>query len=297
MNNMNKISSHSKNTTNTNNTTHSNATRTMPAVPVLQKTLRDEYLQLKSAVVQENQTKPNEPNLQQPTLQLSNSPNKPVIQRWINLAITPDDIVKATMDVGRPARTNIGGSQGDHTTPFTVLQSQIRNSIAETNINDAWVNLRDTYQIYQQLPGWPDSTQWVKVDLKGELDTLFAHKGDINNMQLVVTKMLVFRNQIALTAIANGGHGHAEGTHAGALQDAERKLQLGHALVNTQDQVIVTMWKSFDHGRVNQMTSADKKNKTLEQHCITIVDAYPILSGLVGLTPAILLTHYGDQVW
>lgn len=214
----------------------------------------------------------------------------------ISLSMDQDEIVFAKSDAFRPSNTNLGSTQGDHTTPFTVLQNQVVNSIQKTFFDDAWVNLEDTFEHYQTLPGWATTKKWVRDGYSSVLKSAFANQANLNELCKAANNMLHLRNQIDFTALPNGGHGKGEGTWAGSLHYQERQLQMDKGTTATQYGVICYMWKAFDHERVNNL-GTDKRTNTLRQHCMTIIDAYPMLSGRVGLNADTLLANYNKENW
>ena len=218
------------------------------------------------------------------------------VQRLIWLAMDGDSIITTKQDGERPPGCLPGGSQGDHTTPYTTLQDQVANAIEGVTLADAWVNLKDTFLVYQSLPGWAESKKFTTNDVGGYVAGLLAAKGDLNALQVAVNQMLVLRNQIALTSLPKGGHGNGEGKWAGSLQYQERQFQLGHAPALNKNQVIEYMWKAFDHGRVNALGD-DKRTKILEQHARTMADAYPQLAASLGIDAKAIADYYPNRDW
>jgi Domain of unknown function (DUF4157) len=218
------------------------------------------------------------------------------VQRMINLAIDKENFIHTKQTSERPAGGLPGGSQGDHTTPYTTLQDQIANAIEGVTLDDAWVNLADTFKIYKTLPGWAESKKWTTGTLAPYVEGLLTTKGDINALQLAVTQMLTLRNQIALTSLPKGGSGNGEGKWAGSLQYQERQFQLGHKPALTKNQVIEYEWKAFEHGRVNGL-GEDKRKSILQQHAITMADAYPQLNGSLGIDTQAIVDYYPKKDW
>lgn len=220
-----------------------------------------------------------------------------VIQRMIGLRIDTDSIVYTQQDLKRPPGLGKGGSQGDHSTPYTVLQDQVANAIEMVSLSDAWTNLMDTFITYTKLPGWDESIKHIKETTASFVLNLLKTKGDINALQGAVSNMLALRNQVALTSFPNGGHGNGEAKWAGSLQHQERQFQLGHTPQLKQKDVIGYMWKAFDHGRLNRMKSEAKQKAVLTQHAMTISDAYPLLSKATKIDTKVLLANYGKEDW
>ncbi len=226
----------------------------------------------------------------------SGAPAKPVAQRMINLAIDGNNIVYTHQDAKRPSGCLPGGSQGDHTTPFTSLQDQIANAIEEVTLADAWTNLADTLAVYKTLPGWGESKSFTRTTFGNYVEGLIKTGGDINALQSAVNQLLALRNQIALTSLPKGGHGNAEGKWAGSLQYQERKFQLGQTPALSKTGVMDYMWKAFDHGRVNQLGDTNR-DKIIRQHAITMADAYPQLNASLGIDAAAIQGHYAAHNW
>ena len=218
------------------------------------------------------------------------------VQRFINLSIDQDQIVYTKQTSERPPGGLPQGSQGDHTTPYTSLQDQIANAIEGVSLSDAWVNLADTLKVYQMLPGWAESKKWTTGTVGPHVEGLLSAKGDIHALQNAVTQMLTLRNQIALTSLPKGGSGNGEGKWAGSLQYQERQFQLGKAPVLPKDTVIEYIWKAFEHSRVNGL-GEDKRTSILQQHAITMADAYPQLNGSLGITSQAIMDYYPKRDW
>ncbi len=218
------------------------------------------------------------------------------VQRFINVSIDQDQFVSTQQTSTRPPGGLPQGSQGDHTTPFTSLQNQIANAIEGVSLADAWVNLADTLKVYQALPGWTESKKWTTNTVGPHVENLLNTKGDEVALQNAVTQMLALRNQIALTSLPSGGSGNAEGKWAGSLQHQERQFQLGHTPALPKDTVIEYIWKAFEHGRVNAL-SEDKRKSILQQHAMTMADAYPQLNGSLGITDKAILDYYPKRDW
>ncbi|MBD2726902.1 DUF4157 domain-containing protein [Nostoc sp. FACHB-892] len=225
------------------------------------------------------------PSIEKPSASLGER----VIQRMIDLKIDDNNFIYTKQDGKRPS--GLGGHQGDHTTPFTSLQDQIANAIEGVTLDDAWVNLYDTLNVYRTLPGWKLSTKWIQETYGNHVEGLLNKKGDINALQTAVTEMLYLRNNIALTSLPKGGHGNAEGTWAGSLQHQERQFQLGHKPKLNKNEVLQYIWKAFDHGRVNRL-GEDKRKAVLEQHARTMADAYPQLNDSLGINFIEIADYY-----
>ena len=241
------------------------------------------------------------PQVNQPRIQTGvRSPNRSVsngvVQPMIYVAIDSDGHVETQTDEKRPPGC-CSGKQGDHTTPFTALQSEIVNAIEGVLASEAWDNLADTLNVYKRLPGWDESTKWVTDTIAPHVKGLLNSKGDVNALQNAVDQMLGLRNQIALTSYPKGGHGNAEGIWAGSLQHQERQFQLGHKPVLTKDEVLDFIWKAFEHARFNNLQSSDRQEAIIKQHAITMHDAYPQLIASVGITEKDIVNHYPKHDW
>lgn len=217
------------------------------------------------------------------------------IQRKVYLKIDQDSIVYTKQDGDRPQGQ--GGHQGDHSTPYTVLQDEVANAIEMVSLSDAWINLVDTFATYTKLPGWEESTKHVKETTANYVSNLLTAKGDIDALQKAVDCMLVLRNQVGLTSFPKGGHGNGEAKWAGSLQYQERQFQLGHSPKLNQGEIIDYMWKAFEHGRLSKMKNEDKKKAFLVQHAMTISDAYPQLSKAMKVDKDVLLANYRKRDW
>jgi len=217
-----------------------------------------------------------------------------VTQRMIGLSIDDDNIIYTTQDAKRPV--GLKGHQGDHTTPFTSLQDQVANAIEGVTLDHAWVNLYDTLTLYTTLPGWKLSTKWVQDTVRPYVANLLTTKGDINALQEAVSQLLSLRNQIALTSLPKGGHGNGEGKWAGSLQYQERQFQLGNTPKLNKNEVLEYIWKAFDHGRVKKL-GEDNRTRILEQHAITMADAYPQLNASLGIAAQDVADYYPKKDW
>ena len=220
-----------------------------------------------------------------------------MVQRKIYLHIDGDGIVTTVTDDHRPpGMADSGGAQGDHLTPFTVLQDQIVNAIEFSSLEHAWVNLESTYGVYRTLPGWPSTAKWVREGYTQRLDKAFVARGDIDDLQAAVTLMLELRNRVGLTSVPKGGGGHAEAKWAGGLQHQERQFQLGHAPKPDRGDVIGYMWMAFEHGRVEQMGD-EKRALVVRQHAVNVTDAYPQLCGALKLGADEVEAAYVKKDW
>jgi len=246
--------------------------------------------------VDNNATKTQLKSQSQPTLK-NGKPSTPVAQRFIYLSIDDDDIIYTQQDGKRPPGGLPQGKQGDHTTPFTVLQNQIANAIEGVSLSDAWVNLYDTLTVYVNLPGWKESSKWVQDKVGPHVEGLLKKKGDGAALQTAVDNLLELRNQIGLTSLPKGGFGNAEGKWAGSLQYQERQFQLGNSPGLNKKGVLDYIWKAFDHGRVNNLQSQDKIDAIILQHAQTMADAYPQLNKSVGINAQAIVNHYPKQDW
>lgn len=208
-----------------------------------------------------------------------------VLQRMVDVRLGKDNLVKAKLSTKRPRGGAGNGSQGDHITPFGVLQSQLANAVAEQTLTNAWDALSGTYFHYKELPGWDTTPQWI-LGYDHQVLAQLLTQGDIKALQATITLMLTIRNSLDLTSIKGGTKGHGEGTWLGGLNDLERKLQLNKTLPNTitKAQVIFNMVELFEHGRYQAMTSKRRKGQVVEQHSLTIVDAFPLLSAHFRVT-------------
>ena len=213
-----------------------------------------------------------------------------VMQRVIKVSMK-GNIVVTKQDSKRPVGGVSGGKQGDHTTPFTVLQNELANAVEGSTLADAWASLLDTYNVYTNLPGWAISTKYVTNTLGNYVFNLLTAEGDVKALQVAINQMLVLRNQIALTSLPKGGHGNAEGKWAGSLQYQERQLQLGHQPDVDKDEVIEYMWNAFDHKRVDKLGDA-KRDEIIEQHATTMEDAYPQLNEYMNIDADDIMDGY-----
>ncbi len=223
-----------------------------------------------------------------------------VLQRLIFDVLDTGRGIDCKADDKRPPG-NLPGRDGDHTTPFTMLQGQVVNAIVGVGKFTAWRNLEATLKVYKGLPGFATSkkqTQECKADMGGSIypvQELLENGGDLNQLTVAANVMVALRNQIDLSARESmGGGGKGEPKWAGALQDLERKFYLegkDPAKLDglkakykiMRDNIIVNMILAFDHGRVDTL---DPKNKerVWKQHCITVTDAYPQLAEAAEIT-------------
>lgn len=182
----------------------------------------------------------------------------------------------------------IKDQEGDHMTPFVTLQHEIINAIAGADLKGAWANLQETFKVYQSLPGWSESKTSVQQGTSSygryiyDVPNLLATGGDLDALLVAANAMLALRNQIGLSAMKGKkakGVGHAEAEWAGGLQSLEQKARAGTVdPYSKRDDILVNMGILFDHGRNEGRDSDDLAEKTWEQHCRTIVSAYPELA-------------------
>ncbi len=203
-------------------------------------------------------------------------------------------VVKVSQSPRRPGTGLPGGSQGDHTTPFAVLQDQVKNAIAELTVVQAWTALDATYQVYRSLPGWPSLLKKFYPD-RDDLEIKLAAGGDIGALNIAANRLLSLRQKIPFTNIPKGGRGQSEGYILSGIRQAERKLQLNPGAVLhksvTRAAAMFDMLKAFDFKRVSRVKNAKRKKDILLQHCITIQDAYPLLSQRLGITSGRLFNY------
>lgn len=229
------------------------------------------------------------------------------IQRMVEEIKTTDRGLDCKVDAKRP-KGNLKNSDGDHTTPFTVLQNQVQNCITGADdIAMAWQNLKVTLDLYKTLPGFATSTKQVR-ECKGEIggyvyncETMVTNKGDLNALLSAADAMIAMRNQMDLSAYkGTGGGGNAEQIWAGGLQDLERKFYLKSKNKIDLDQlkanckadkinIMQNMLLAFDHGRIESLTP-NNQQRIWEQHCRTIRDAYWQVSDAAGITYDELVT-------
>ena len=221
-----------------------------------------------------------------------------VQQQRIYVGVRMKDNVILTTPYGkRPSRTCLPGSkQGDHTTPYTSLESQVANAIEGVTLDEAWDNLMETFMVYKTLPGWEESKVFVKRDSANHLEASLNTKGDLAALRLATQRMLELRNQIELTSLPNGGSGNAEGTWAGSLQYQERFCQRGNPPSLNKNSVIEFVWKAFEHRRVNNLEQ-EKRDKIIRQHSITMADAYPQLMKELGIDARQIEDYYPKREW
>ncbi len=203
-------------------------------------------------------------------------------QRMISKLVESDNGIRVTRDEKRPPGV-IKDSEGDHMTPFVVLQHEIINAIADVDIDEAWGALKATYSVYEALSGWEKSKTSVqegKSNFKGyiwDVPALLDAGGDIDALCTAANAMLALRNQIGLSAMKGKqakGAGHAEATWAGGLHHEEKLERSGKATTATRKEVLFNMGMLFDHGRNDKRTDGDLAEETWFQHCETMVSAY-----------------------
>ncbi|MEM7036775.1 MAG: hypothetical protein AAF570_07345, partial [Bacteroidota bacterium] len=105
---------------------------------------------------------------------------------------------KAGKMLAKPAGSRppgLGGKQGDHTTPYKVLQDQVANAITGATLEEAWGNLRATLAIYKTLPGWDQSTVFVRETMGDDVEVVLAAEGDVAALHSAANYMLRLRNQ------------------------------------------------------------------------------------------------------
>ena len=223
---------------------------------------------------------------------------KTVVQRELsNINTDGDGKYTVKTDSDRPP-TNLPSSQGqgDHLTPWSVIQDQVVNCIAGKTKKEAWGNLSHTLDVYKDLPGWSSSSQWVKNVLAPHVAGLLASGGDAQELLDAANQMLRLRNQIDLTAVPGGTGGHGEAAYQGGLQYQETQLQKGKALGSgvTKTAVMDFMWKAFEHGRHDSMNTT-KQKRVRAQHVSTMLDAYWQLAEAKGISASDLAKHYGTK--
>jgi hypothetical protein len=210
----------------------------------------------------------------------------PTVQRLIaTIRTDKSDQIVCTLDDERPPG-NIKEHDGDHSTPFISLQHEIVNAISGADLVEAWDNLAATYKVYQSLPGWSLSKPTVQKgisELKGflyDVPAMLAGKGDLQALLNTGNAMLALRNQIGLSAMQGKkqkGTGKAEATYSGGLHHLEAEVRRGKDASAQKDEVVFSMCMLFDHGRNEGRTPA-LADATWNQHCQTMISAYPMLA-------------------
>jgi hypothetical protein len=219
-----------------------------------------------------------------------------IIQRKINVFLNKKDSkVIAKTDSKRPPGA-IFGKQGDHLTPFAVLQAQIKNAVHLQTLPEAWSSLHTTFRKYEDLPGWSNTKKSVLKKAYDYLLPLLEKQGSIGNLQKAVNLMLEVRNQVGLSAVKGGTKGHGEGKWHGGLQYLEEQLQKNSSIGNTTtNDVLFNMFNLFEHQRFNAMNSNTKKELVIEQHAMTITDAYPSLSERLKIEPQKVIHYFNNH--
>jgi hypothetical protein len=189
-----------------------------------------------------------------------------------------------------------GGSQGDHTTAFAVLEDQLINAIDGQTITEAVSSLRATFNVYKTLPGWQKGHKNLVEYRNDVIEQILsgAENGDPapKDLAKIANEMLSQRNKIEYTSIKPGGHGKGEGTNRGVLFDIEKTLRKKGDLSDnanykdaTKENIRAFMVNLFDSGRVSGKDKEYIAN-AVRQHAITITDAYPEISEHFGVTVA-----------
>lgn len=285
---------------------HSSSSRSLPAVPVLQK-----------MVFLPEQKVPE----QQKSGAVKSSRSAPVIQRLLTKIEMTKKGLDCDWDGDRPTG-NLKSSDGDHTTPFIVLQSQVINAIIGTDLETAWKNLALTFDLYKKLPGFSLSKTYIQngqADLgrmRYDINVIMKTGGDLNNLLHAANVLIAFRNQMELSARKTmGGGGKNEGNLAGGLYFMERKFFLigreeeGEDEEKTEERdkykeycfeqrenIILNMIMAFDHGRVDDLSN---KKDIWKQHAMTITDAYPQLceAAKISSDDIVKLQATGRKLW
>jgi hypothetical protein len=224
--------------------------------------------------------------------QLAGGNNNPApVQRMISTIKDTGKGLQAAYDTERP-RGIIPDHEGDHMTPFVTMQHEVVNAISGTDLQGAWNNLTATYKVYTSLPGWASSgarVQRGQADLNGyyfDVPNMLATGGDLDALLNAANAMVALRNQIDLSAMKGKkakGVGHDEGGLAGGLQYYEQLARGGKIDASAKSDVIINMCMLFDHGRNDGRSDSDIADSTWEQHCRTVISAYPELASAANV--------------
>ena len=204
------------------------------------------------------------------------------IQRMIGVT-AKDGWIAAKGDGERPPGSLSGGSQGEHTTPYTTLEHSIVNAINGVPLAKAWKNLVTTHTTFTILPGYEDSAKWLRDQSNENLEkakTLDPDSATVEDIKQYANTLITIRNRIAYSSLPTPSTGTIGGKNeagtAGALQYLERQIQLGNKNVYdkyTKADILITMWQAFDHTNLAR-ASADNQAKIIRQHAITVLDTY-----------------------
>ncbi len=220
----------------------------------------------------------------------------PLLQRMIAVKLV-DDLIKAADNGHRPPGPLSKGAQGDHTTPYLTLSHQVLNAIQDLSPENAWKNLIATHEVYTTLPGYALSQKWLIEQSDKILESnrkISASDVTAKNVEAYANDLLTIRNRLKYTALptkgGSTGNNNEQGT-AGALQWAELQVRGGKKLKYDQNDVIITMWKSFDGVRFQDIEDKSHRQNVLNQHILTVLDAYPTLTEEFKITKELLKSN------
>ena len=207
----------------------------------------------------------------------SGDSNKQVIQCDIKVR-QKGSVLTATGDGNRPPGSLTTGCQGDHMTAYVTFEHQMINAIYGLSTNDAWTSLLATHEAIMRMPGYADSAVWLRqasekiyTDTKAKKTMMTAE-----NVEEYANILLKIRNRLKYTSreTSGGSTGGQNESVAGGLQNEERRIQRGKSANYPKKDIIVTMWKLFDHKRFETIKKPEIQKNTIEQHIDSLIDTY-----------------------
>jgi hypothetical protein len=189
-----------------------------------------------------------------------------------------DSLFSNIIVAGRPP-TLLGATQGNHSTPFAVFVSGIRNHIRGRTYKQAFGNILSIAKTdYEELPGMslaPSNTAALAAyqNFLGYANAIDpdtrSERHWIEDIQQLTARYLTFRNLVPLSTEAGDPHGaNIEGDITQQLELIDTRLKDEPDYQPPKDPIKVIFDELFDQ---NTTLGAD----ALEQHKISIINAYP----------------------
>ncbi|KUJ59461.1 hypothetical protein AR687_22945 [Flavobacteriaceae bacterium CRH] len=189
-----------------------------------------------------------------------------------------DSLFSNIIVAGRPP-TLLGATQGNHSTPFAVFVSGIRNHIRGRTYKQAFNNILSIANTdYEELPGMslaPSNTAALAAyqNFLGYANAIDpdtrSERHWIEDIQQLTARYLTFRNLVPLSTEASDTHGaNIEGDITQQLELIDTRLKDEPDYQPPKDPIKVIFDELFDQ---NTTLGAD----ALKQHKISIINAYP----------------------
>lgn len=217
-------------------------------------------------------------------LMLNNaSVQRKVVQRTlaVEASLDPlqDNLFSNLIVSGRPSTLLGGSTQGNHTTPFAVFVSGIRNHVIGRTYQQAFNNILSIAKTdKEELPGMaiePANERALAayenfLEFAGAIDpTTRAERHWVGDIQQLTARYLTFRNLVPLTTEAGDPHGgDSEGDITRELELIDTRLRGEDDYRPPKDQIKILFTSLFD-------SETSLGPEAAEQHKISIINAYP----------------------